>query len=108
MSEIYQDIPCWDNGSWTSVSFNSREEYANAIKEIFKEPGQYGFDETMKTYPQLRDKLQIVPHGVDTSAFHPLDKDTRKAIRQEGFGRSVGPTRTGSHGARMKVLKLSP
>ena len=46
MSEIYQDIPCWDNGTWTTVSFESREEYANAIKELFKEPGQYQFDET--------------------------------------------------------------
>ena len=46
MSEIYQDIPCWDNGTWTTVSFDSREEYANAIKELFKEPGKYEFDET--------------------------------------------------------------
>ena len=46
MSEIYQDIPCWDNGTWTTVSFESREEYANAIKELFKEPGKYEFDET--------------------------------------------------------------
>lgn len=46
MSEIYQDIPCWDNGSWTTVSFNSREEFANAINEIFSEPGKYNFDET--------------------------------------------------------------
>ena len=46
MSEIYQDIPCWDNGTWTTVSYNSRQEFAEVIKEIFKEPGQYEFDET--------------------------------------------------------------
>jgi hypothetical protein len=46
MSQIYEDIPCWDNGTWTTVSFNSREEFSNAIKEIFKEPGKYEFDET--------------------------------------------------------------
>lgn len=46
MSEIYQDIPCWDNGTWTTVSFESREEFSNSIKEIFKEPGLYQFDET--------------------------------------------------------------
>jgi len=46
MSEIYQDIPCWDNGSWTTVSFNSREEFAGSIESIFSEPGKYGFDET--------------------------------------------------------------
>jgi hypothetical protein len=46
MSEIYQDIPCWDNGAWTSISFNSREEFSGAIKDIFSEPGKYQFDET--------------------------------------------------------------
>jgi hypothetical protein len=46
MSEIYQDIPCWDNGTWTTVSFDSREEFSRVIKEIFKEPGKYEFDDT--------------------------------------------------------------
>ena len=46
MSEIYQDIPCWDNGTWTTVNFESREEFKNDIEKLFKEPGQYYFDET--------------------------------------------------------------
>ena len=46
MSEIYQDIPCWDNGTWTTVSFESREAFSNAIADIFSEPGKYAFDET--------------------------------------------------------------
>jgi hypothetical protein len=46
MSEIYQDIPCYDNGTWTTVSFESREEFKNDIEKLFKEPGQYYFDET--------------------------------------------------------------
>jgi hypothetical protein len=46
MSQIYEDIPCWDNGNWTTVSYNSRQEFSDAIQEIFKEPGQYEFDET--------------------------------------------------------------
>jgi hypothetical protein len=46
MSQIYEDIPCWDNGTWTTVSYNSRQEFAEVIKEIFKEPGEYEFDET--------------------------------------------------------------
>jgi hypothetical protein len=45
MSEIYQDIPCYDNGTWTTVSFESREEFKNDIEKLFKEPGQYYFDE---------------------------------------------------------------
>jgi hypothetical protein len=46
MSEIYQDIPCWDNGTWTTVSFDSREEFSRSILEIFAEPGKYAFDDT--------------------------------------------------------------
>jgi hypothetical protein len=46
MSEIYQDIPCWDNGTWTTVNFESREDFKNDIEKLFKEPGQYYFDET--------------------------------------------------------------
>jgi hypothetical protein len=46
MSEIYQDIPCWDNGTWTTVSFTSRDEFSRSIAKIFSEPGKYAFDET--------------------------------------------------------------
>lgn len=52
MSEIYQDIPCWDNGKWTTVSFDSRETFAEDIKSIFSEPGKYGFDETSLLFNQ--------------------------------------------------------
>jgi hypothetical protein len=46
MSEVYQDIPCWDNGTWTTVSYDSRDEFSRAIADIFAEPGKYDFDET--------------------------------------------------------------
>jgi hypothetical protein len=46
MSEIFQDIPCWDNGAWTTVSYDSREEFSRAIADIFTEPGKYNFDDT--------------------------------------------------------------
>ena len=46
MSEIYQDIPCWDNDTWTTVSYDSRDEFSRAIADIFAEPGKYDFDDT--------------------------------------------------------------
>tara|TARA_Y100000592_G_scaffold48192_2_gene76377 strand:- start:3066 stop:5282 length:2217 start_codon:yes stop_codon:yes gene_type:complete len=45
-TEIYQDIPTWDNGTWTTTDFDSREDFAAYIRDLFKEPGQYDFDET--------------------------------------------------------------
>jgi hypothetical protein len=49
MSEIYQDIPTYENGNWTTTSFNSREEFSNFIFSVFKEPGKYNFNETTNT-----------------------------------------------------------
>jgi hypothetical protein len=46
MSEIYQDIPTYDNGTWTTTSFESREDFSNFIFGVFKEPGKYGFNNT--------------------------------------------------------------
>jgi hypothetical protein len=46
MSEIYQDIPTYDNGTWTTTSFESREDFSNFIRDLFKEPGKYNFNET--------------------------------------------------------------
>ena len=47
MREIYQDIPTWDNGTWTTTDFDSREEFYNfLLTNVFKEPGKYEFNET--------------------------------------------------------------
>ncbi len=45
MSEIYQDIPTYENEKWTVTSFESREDFAEFIKNIFKQPGEYLFNE---------------------------------------------------------------
>ena len=47
MSQIYQDIPTYDNGEWTTTSFESREDFTNFIlSEVFREPGKYKFNDT--------------------------------------------------------------
>ena len=44
--EIFENIPTYDNGTWTVTDFSSREDFATFIRDIFKEPGKYNFDET--------------------------------------------------------------
>jgi len=44
--EIFENIPTYDNGTWTVTDFSSREEFSKFIRDIFKEPGKYKFDET--------------------------------------------------------------
>jgi len=66
MENIYTDIPTWDNGTWTTTSFNSREEWRTFVFSIFKEPGKYEFDETSNTIFNIestkfrRDKVYCV------------------------------------------------
>tara|TARA_R100000231_G_scaffold54001_2_gene45383 strand:- start:106 stop:2283 length:2178 start_codon:yes stop_codon:yes gene_type:complete len=40
------NIPTYDNSQWTTTEFSSDEELAKFILSIFKEPGEYEFDET--------------------------------------------------------------
>mgnify|MGYP001626673539 CR=1 FL=1 len=49
-TEIYQDIPTWDNGTWTSTNFDSRQDFADYVRNLFKEPGQYAFDKTSEEF----------------------------------------------------------
>ena len=59
MSEIYQDIPTYDNGQWTTTSFDSREDFSNFIFGVFKLPGEYGFnDTTNKIFISESDKFR--------------------------------------------------
>jgi len=43
---FYTDIPTWDNGTWTTTSFNTRSEFRDFVLSIFKEPCKYNFDKT--------------------------------------------------------------
>jgi hypothetical protein len=43
--DFWNDIPTWDNGTWTTTDFNSREDFRTFILSIFKQPGQYNFNE---------------------------------------------------------------
>jgi hypothetical protein len=67
MSEIYQDIPTYDNGNWTTTSFESREEFSNFIFGVFKEPGEYNFNETTnKVF--ISESVKFKKDGVYTTA----------------------------------------
>lgn len=43
--EVFIEVPTWDNGSWTTTSFTTRDEFKDFVKSLFKEPGLYNFDE---------------------------------------------------------------
>ena len=49
-TEIYEHIPTYENGEWTYTDFESRKDFYDFCKGIFKEPGQYEFDEASKVF----------------------------------------------------------
>jgi hypothetical protein len=49
-TEIYEHIPTYENGEWTYTDFESRKNFYEFCKAIFKEPGQYEFDEASKVF----------------------------------------------------------
>lgn len=58
-SFFYTDIPTWDNGVWTTSSYESREEFRNFVLSIFKEPGKYDFDETSFVFNEEATKYNM-------------------------------------------------
>ena len=36
MENIYTNIPTWDNGTWTTTTFDSRKDFGDYIKSIFR------------------------------------------------------------------------
>ena len=68
MSEIWENIPTWDNGEWTETSFDTREDFAEYLEQYFLEPGQYAFDETSKEFNHQATKFNELGYYCE----HPL------------------------------------
>ena len=45
---MYISIPTWDHDlkKWSETEFETRDVYKEFVLSIFREPGQYEFDET--------------------------------------------------------------
>lgn len=49
-NELYSSVPTWDNGTWTHTDFKERQDFVDFVLSLFKEPGKYEFDETVKEF----------------------------------------------------------
>lgn len=45
---------------------------------------EFGYKEVVSVAPELKDRLQIIPHGIDTSVFHRLDTP-KSELREKYF-----------------------
>ena len=49
---MFISVPTYKNGEWTETSFETREDFRSYILTLFKEPGQYEFDETSNMFQE--------------------------------------------------------
>jgi hypothetical protein len=47
---IEYNIPTYEDGEWSETQFASRDDFKEFILSLFKEPGQYEFDETSRIF----------------------------------------------------------
>ncbi len=47
---------------------------------------QYGFDQSIKRLPSLKDKLQVLPHGINPKVFFPAPEQQVQEFRKQFFG----------------------
>ena len=47
---IFIEVPTYDIDHWTVTTFYSREEFRDFLLSIFKEPGEYNFDESSQIF----------------------------------------------------------
>ena len=54
---MFITVPTYKNGEWTDTSFDTREDFRNFLLTLFKEPGQYGFDENSVVFQEQSDRF---------------------------------------------------
>ena len=47
---IFIEVPTYNIDHWTVTTFYSREEFRDFLLSVFKEPGEYNFDETSQIF----------------------------------------------------------
>lgn len=57
---------------------------------------EWGRQELYRVQPDLKGKVKVIPHGVDTKHFLPLDSAERTEFRQAYFGAHAGKTIIGN------------
>jgi hypothetical protein len=49
-NHIFKEVPTYENGQWGVTDFHTREDFRDFLVSIFKEPGEYHFDESSRIF----------------------------------------------------------
>ena len=58
ISNNYLEVPTYENGQWTITEFSTRDEFRDFLLPLFKEPGQYNFDDASLIFNAEARKFQ--------------------------------------------------
>ena len=58
MLDNYVEIPTYKNNQWTTTEFQTREDFRDFLLTLFKEPGEYEFDEDSLVFNAEARKFQ--------------------------------------------------
>lgn len=50
MLEPFISVPTWKAGEWSTTDFETRQDFIDFLLPLFKEPGEYAFDETTEEF----------------------------------------------------------
>jgi hypothetical protein len=96
-SEPEFEIPTWDNGVWTTSTFDTRQDFVDFLTPLFKEPGQYEFDETSYMFNEQARKFKengeiYCTHQYMTKDFINYWNDQKDKCRKGVIFKSNGKT----------------
>ena len=57
-SNNFIEVPTYENGVWSVTEFSTREDFRDFLLSLFKEPGEYKFDETTLIFNAEARKFQ--------------------------------------------------
>ena len=57
-SNVYIEVPTYENDQWDLTTFYSREEFRDFVLKLFKKPGEYNFDDSSKIFNAEARKFQ--------------------------------------------------
>lgn len=87
MSNVFAKIPTWEKGQWTYTLFETKKDFRDYVKSLFKVPGEYQFDETVHQWNihartfQEKELYCVSPEG---SKDHQLFWDVEKEKCRKG------------------------
>ncbi len=87
MSNVFAKIPTWEKGQWTYTLFETKKDFRDYVKSLFKVPGEYQFDETVhqwNTHARTFQEKELYCVSPEGSKDHQLFWDVEKEKCRKG------------------------